>query len=304
MRQALEKLDDGEYPFEDSLALDGDSRQPSTTGAAKIRVVIRKQGSSATVDFTGTDDVLEGNLNANSAIVKAALLYVMRCLINQDIPLNQGVLKPLTIILPTCMLNPPRHQDPAECAAVVGGNVETSQRIVDVLLGALGLAAASQGTMNNFLFGDQKFGYYETICGGSGATQTAAGADAVHTHMTNTRITDAEILEQRLPVRVVEFSIRQNSGGAGQHFGGNGVIRTLQFLAPLEVSILSQRRSPFAPYGLQGGEPGISGRNFLIRSGRIRQELPGTTRLTVQAGDVVSIETPGGGGFGTPEANA
>jgi len=168
-------------------------------------------------------------------------------LINEDIPLNSGVLTPITIILPECFLNPPEHLDPAKCAAIVGGNVETSQRVVDALLGALGLAAASQGTMNNLTFGDEMFGYYETICGGSGATRDADGADAVHTHMTNTRLTDPEVMEWRYPVRVREFSIRHGSGGSGLHHGGDGVKRQIEFLKALKLSILSERRGPYAP---------------------------------------------------------
>jgi 5-oxoprolinase (ATP-hydrolysing) len=170
---------------------------------------------------------------------------------------------------------------------------------VDVLLGALGLAAASQGTMNNLLFGDGSFGYYETICGGAGATATADGADAVHTHMTNTRLTDPEVLERRFPVRVREFSIRRGSGGAGRQRGGDGILRRLEFLRELQVSILSQRRGPFAPYGLAGGEPGSLGRNTLRRAeGKDDEHLAGCVQMTVQPGDIVTIETPGGGGFG------
>ncbi|MEZ6116457.1 MAG: hydantoinase B/oxoprolinase family protein [Pirellulaceae bacterium] len=194
-------------------------------------------------------------------------------------------------------MNPPIHSDPFQCAAVVGGNVETSQRVVDVLLGALGLAAASQGTMNNFLFGNQHFGYYETICGGAGATADGPGADAVHTHMTNTRITDVEVLEQRLPVRLNEFSIRCGSGGAGLHHGGDGVVREFEFLAPLDVSLLTQRRAD-APYGLQGGASGRVGRNVLIRQHNEPQELNGIDAVHVEPGDVIRIETPGGGGWG------
>src|SRR5262249_9183778 len=160
--------------------------------------------------------------------------------LDEEIPLNQGVLAPVEIIVPPGVLNPPERDRPEECPAVVGGNVETSQRVVDVLLGALGLAAASQGTMNNVLFGDARFGYYETICGGAGATPQADGADAVHTHMTNTRLTDPEVLERRYPVRVRSFAIRRGSGGKGRLRGGDGVVRTLEFLKPLEVSILSQ----------------------------------------------------------------
>jgi 5-oxoprolinase (ATP-hydrolysing) len=182
---------------------------------------------------------------------------------------------------------------------VVGGNVETSQRVVDVLLGAFGVAAASQGTMNNLLFGDDSFGYYETICGGSGATAEADGADAVHTHMTNTRLTDPEVLEQRFPVRLQEFSIREGSGGAGKHCGGEGIVRKLQFLAPLSVSTLCQRRGEFAPYGLAGGSPGAIGRNSIRYRDGTSEDLPGCAQLNVQPGDVLVIRTPGGGGYGS-----
>jgi 5-oxoprolinase (ATP-hydrolysing) len=186
----------------------------------------------------------------------------------------------------------------------VGGNVETSQRVVDALLGALGLAAASQGTMNNLLFGDGSFGYYETICGGSGATATQAGADAVHTHMTNTRLTDPEVLEQRFPVRLETFAFRRGSGGAGQHRGGDGVIRRLRFLRPLTVSLLTQRRGDYPPYGLAGGAPGAIGRNVLLRVDATPQELPGCVQVDVQPGDVIELHTPGGGGWGKPERGA
>ncbi len=209
-----------------------------------------------TIDFTGTGPVHTGNLNANRAIVTAAVMYVLRLLIDEDIPLNEGVLAPVELILPQGLLNPPPHDLPEKCAAMVCGNVETSQRVVDVLLGALGLAAASQGTMNNLLFGDATFGYYETICGGAGATATVSGADAVHTHMTNTRLTDPEVMERRYPVRMRQFCIRRGSGGAGQNRGGDGVMRQVEFLRPLEVSILSQRRGLYPPYGMYGGSPG------------------------------------------------
>jgi 5-oxoprolinase (ATP-hydrolysing) len=261
-------------------------------------VAITVEGDSATIDFTGTGPVLAGNLNANRAITSAAVLYVLRLLIAEDIPLNQGVLAPVSIVVPECFLNPPERPTAAECAAVVGGNVETSQRIVDTLLGALGIAAASQGTMNNLLFGDKTFGYYETICGGSGATADAAGADAVHTHMTNTRLTDPEVLERRYPVRLVEFAIRRGSGGAGQHRGGDGVVRRIEFLRPLDLSILSQRRGPYAPYGAQGGESGKLGTNTLIRVDGSIEKLPSLASLQVVAGDALVIETPGGGGWG------
>ncbi len=233
------------------------------------------------------------------AITTAAVLYVFRSLIDEDIPLNSGVLHPVKIILPECLLNPPEHESAVDCAAVVGGNVETSQRVVDVLLGALGVAAASQGTMNNLTFGDDTFGYYETICGGSGAVRDADGADAVHTHMTNTRLTDVEVLERRYPVRVHEFSIRRGSGGAGTFCGGDGVVRRIEFLRPLKVSILSERRCDYAPFGLDGGASAQPGLNQLLRAGADAPEsLPGKVQLSVEPGDQLVIKTPGGGGFG------
>ncbi|MBL8826451.1 MAG: hydantoinase B/oxoprolinase family protein, partial [Planctomycetaceae bacterium] len=207
-------------------------------------------------------------------------------------------LAPVEIVLPECLLNPPEGPTPLESAAVVGGNVETSQRTVDVILGALGVAAASQGTMNNTLFGDATFGYYETICGGAGATPQAAGASAIHTHMTNTRLTDPEVIELRYPVRVREFSIRHGSGGAGLHRGGDGIIRRLEFLRPLDVSILSQRRGPYAPYGLHGGASGALGRNTLYRVDGSSEVLAGQVQFHAASGDVLQIETPGGGGWG------
>lgn len=264
-----------------------------------IAVTITLEADSMEIDFTGTASVHAGNLNANRAIVTAAVLYVMRCMINEDIPLNQGVLQPIKIRLPDCMLNPPSNDDPAQCAAMVGGNVETSQRVVDVLLGALGLAAASQGTMNNVLFGDDTFGYYETICGGSGATAEAPGADAVHTHMTNTRLTDPEVLEHRFPVQLTEFSIRQNSGGVGKHNGGNGVTRRLQFLQPVTVSLLTQRRTTaFPPFGLNGGAPATPGRNTHTQPDGQSTHLPPQTTFNPTPGDTLEIQTPGGGGYG------
>lgn len=225
-------------------------------------------------------------------------MYVLRCLIGQEIPLNEGVLAPVEIVLPEGLLKPPAGKDAAHSAAVVGGNVETSQRVVDVLLGALGLAAASQGTMNNLLFGDETFGYYETICGGSGATPQAAGADAVHTHMTNTRLTDPEVFERRYPVRLREFSIRRGSGGKGQHRGGDGVVRRIEFLRRLDVSLLTQRRGPAAPFGLAGGAAGALGRNTLTHADGRVATLPALAHFVAEPGDVLCIETPGGGGWG------
>jgi 5-oxoprolinase (ATP-hydrolysing) len=291
MRAALGRLPDGVHRFVDHL----DDGSP-------IAVAITIDNDRATIDFTGTGPVMRGNLNANRAIVTAAVMYVLRSLIDEEIPLNQGVLAPVRLVLPECLLNPPRRDRPEDCAAVVGGNVETSQRVVDALLGALGVAAASHGTMNNVLFGNAQFGYYETICGGAGATAAADGADAVHTHMTNTRLTDPEVLEQRYPVRVLAFSIRQGSGGEGEHRGGHGAVRRLEFLAPLQLSILSQRRGPYAPFGLAGGASGALGRNTLQHADGRVEVLSGQVQCTVHPGDVLIIETPGGGGFGLPPA--
>jgi 5-oxoprolinase (ATP-hydrolysing) len=288
--QALSRFQPGRYAFTDYL----DDGSP-------ICAVLEISETGITIDFSGTGDVLPSNLNANPAITRAAVLYVLRTLIDEDIPLNDGIMSAVRIILPECLLNPPDHTDPRKCPAVVGGNVETSQRVVDVLLGAFGLAAASQGTMNNLLFGDATFGYYETICGGSGATATQAGADAVHTHMTNTRLTDPELLERRFPVRLLEFSIRRGSGGAGKRRGGDGVVRRIEFLRPLTVSILSQRRGAYPPYGAQGGQPGACGRNVLARADGTIEPLNASAQIAVRPGDVLSIETPGGGGWGTPE---
>jgi 5-oxoprolinase (ATP-hydrolysing) len=260
-------------------------------------------GDRFVCDFTGTDGVQPNNLNANRAIVVAAILYVLRCLIDEPIPLNQGVLQPVELILPECLLNPSAAEPRSQSPAVAAGNVETSQRIVDVLLGALGVAAASQGTMNNLLFGNTRFGYYETICGGAGATAHAPGADAVHTHMTNTRLTDAEVLESRYPVRLRRFAIRRGSGGSGRHRGGDGVVRELEFFEPLSVSLVTQRRGPYLPYGMKGGQPGSAGCNWLIRASApdsLPERLDAQVSLDVGPGDVLIVETPGGGGFFPP----
>lgn len=288
MELALAAIPDGLYEFSDYL-----------DNGARISVSITIQQQRAIVDFTGTDPVLDSNLNANRAIVTAACMYVFRSLIYDSIPLNSGVLEPIEILLPESLLNPPRHQNPSQCAAIVGGNVETSQRVVDVLLGALGKAAASQGTMNNLTFGNDQFGYYETICGGAGATVERSGADAVHTHMTNTRLTDVEVIENRYPVQVEEFSIRQGSGGAGLHAGGSGIVRRFCFLEPLKVSLLTQRRGEYLPFGLQGGSPGAPGQNLLKRAGVADfEDLGGAAQFDVNIGDQLEIRTPGGGGFG------
>jgi 5-oxoprolinase (ATP-hydrolysing) len=300
VRQALVRLPIGTHRFVDYLETADGTSVPI---AVAFTIHGDRHGPAATIDFTGTGPVVGGNLNANRAIVTAAVIYVLRVLIAEDIPLNHGVLRPIEILLPDCLLNPRPGKTPETTPAVAGGNVETSQRIVDVLLGALGLAGASQGTMNNVLFGDATFGYYETICGGSGATADAPGASAVQIHMTNTRSTDAEILERRYPVRVQEFSIRRGSGGTGRQCGGDGVVRRLEFLKPLQLSLLAERRGPHPPYGMDGGEPGANGRHQLISEDGTSEDIPGIAQLTVAAGAVLVIETPGGGGFGELTAN-
>ena len=261
--------------------------------AVSIKVDLAKR--SAVIDFTGTSDQHPGNFNAPKAVCRSAVLYVFRCMVNDAIPLNAGCLVPLDIRIPD-----PSMISPHPPAAVIAGNVETSQLLVDTLFGALGVIAGSQGTMNNFIWGNDKHQYYETICGGAGATPSADGASAVHTHMTNTRLTDPEILEWRHPVRIEHFKVRQNSGGLGAQRGGDGVIRRLQFLEPMTVNVLSSRRK-VAPYGVNGGNDGLVGVNRLLRADGTATELPGSTRVDVNPADCFEIETPGGGGFGSPE---
>jgi 5-oxoprolinase (ATP-hydrolysing) len=268
--------------------------------SVKINVV-KKEGNIrpfyAIVDFSGTDSQMDNNLNAPIAVTKAAVLYVFRLLINKDIPLNSGCLDQIEIIIPKGSL-----LNPNDDAAVVGGNVETSQRVTDVLLGALGIAAASQGTMNNFVFGSEDNSgkqYYETIAGGSGAIDGFPGASAVQVHMTNTRSTDPEILEHRFrEVRLEKFEIRRNSGGSGQYKGGDGVIREISFLEPRKVSIVSERRK-IPPYGASGGESASCGENILRQVSGEEINLGGKVERVIESGETVIIRTPGGGGFGT-----
>ena len=281
VRRTLDRLRDGSFAYE------------MDTGAV-IRVAIRldRAGRSARIDFTGTSPQQASNFNAPRAVTLAAVLYVFRTLVDDEIPLNAGCLRPLEIIIP-----PGSLLDPYPPAAVVAGNVETSQCVVDALYGALGVMAAAQGTMNNFTFGNDRYQYYETLCGGAGAGPGFAGVAAVHTHMTNSRLTDPEVLEWRFPVRVEEFRIRSGSGGAGHWQGGDGAVRRLRFLEPMTAAILSgHRRIP--PFGLEGGQPGHTGRNAVERCGGAVEELPGTAQVAMQAGDCFVIETPGGGGYG------
>jgi 5-oxoprolinase (ATP-hydrolysing) len=280
VRRVIEVLSDGFFSYE----LDNGS-------VIKVTVTINKTSRNAQIDFTGTSPQLDSNFNAPSAVCKAAVLYVFRTLVNDIIPLNAGCLKPLDIIIPDgCMLNP------IYPAAVVAGNVETSQAITDALYGALGVMAASQGTMNNFTFGNANYQYYETICGGSGAGANFDGTDAVQTHMTNSRLTDPEVLEWRFPVVLESFKIRLDSGGKGHHKGGNGVIRRLRFREEMTAGILSNRRV-IPPFGLQGGEAGKLGKNYVERKDGKVEELGSTATVEMGKDDVFVIETPGGGGY-------
>lgn len=272
-RAAIEYLDDG----------------------TRLQVQLTLNDEQLSIDFSGTSAVHAANVNATPAIVHSVILYVLRLLVGEDLPLNEGLLSSVSIHLPTGLLNPDFVADPTFCPAVVGGNTETSQRLTDTLLKALGVAACGQGTMNNLLFGDHSFGFYETIGGGSGAIVGQDGADAVHQHMTNTRLTDPELLEYRYPVRLRECSVRKGSGGMGTWKGGNGMIRELEFLTDLSVTILSQHRIE-APYGLNQGGAGTRGRQVVTWPDGISVELEGVSGLEVTKGTIVRIETPGGGG--------
>jgi 5-oxoprolinase (ATP-hydrolysing) len=267
---------------------------------AVIRVAILADRATRhlRIDFTGTSAQLDSNFNAPLSVCRAAVLYVLRTLMDDEIPLNEGCLRPVELIVPEGSMLNPRYP-----AAVVAGNVETSQAITDALYGALRVQAASQGTMNNFTFGDGELQYYETVCGGSGAGPDHDGTSAVHTHMTNTRLTDPEVLETRFPVLLEEFSIRQGSGGAGLHRGGDGVVRKLTFGQPMEASILSNRRR-VVPFGLEGGSPASAGRNLVMRKDGSVEVHGATATVEMRAGDSFIIETPGGGGFGKPETKA
>ncbi|MFT6490753.1 MAG: 5-oxoprolinase (ATP-hydrolyzing) [Parvibaculaceae bacterium] len=261
----------------------------------KVAVTVNTQERTAKIDFTGTSPMQPTNLNAPSSVAYAAVLYVFRCLVDDEIPLNAGCLKPIEIIIPDGSLLSPTYP-----AAVVGGNVETSQAITDALFGALGIMAGAQGSMNNFTFGNERHQYYETICGGAGAGATFNGADAVHTHMTNSRLTDPEVIEHRFPVRLKHFSIRPQTGGDGAHHGGNGVDRAITFLEDMSVSLLTTHRT-VQPLGLAGGENGQSGENLLERTDGSHISLDPAAQVDLKPGETIIIRTPGGGGFGTPK---
>jgi N-methylhydantoinase B/oxoprolinase/acetone carboxylase alpha subunit len=298
LRATIRQIPDGRYEFEDALDDDGFGETP-----LRIRAAIRIAGERATIDFTGSDPQAAGSVNANYAMTLSACLYAFRCLVQDDVMYNAGVARPLTVIAPEGTVVNARRP-----AAVAGGNVETSQRITDVVFGALAQAlpdrvqAASQGTMNNVTLGGthprtgRPFAYYETIGGGMGGRRGLPGLSGVHTHMSNTRNTPVEAIEHYLPVRIRQYSLRRGSGGAGAFPGGEGIVREYELLTEASVTIISERRRG-APYGARGGQPGASGRNTLIRDGR-EQPLPGKVQLQLRAGDRLRIETPGGGGYG------
>jgi 5-oxoprolinase (ATP-hydrolysing) len=257
-----------------------------------VAVSVNPKTRSARIDFTGTSAQRPSNLNAPSAVARAAVLYVFRCMVDDDIPLNEGCLKPLDIVIPEGSMLAPAYP-----AAVVGGNVETSQAVTDALFGAFGVMASAQGTMNNLTFGNQRHQYYETICGGAGAGANFDGADAIHTHMTNSRLTDPEILEWRFPVLLRNFAIRRGSGGTGKHRGGDGVIREISFREAMTVSILSTHRR-IAPFGLAGGGDAACGENAVERANGETHSLEGSDQIEAAPGDTIIVRTPGGGGFG------
>ena len=274
---------------------DGHFRYELDDGAAvEVDVKVDREAGRARIDFTGTSDQQPNNFNAPASICRAAVLYVIRTLLDDDIPMNDGCLEPIDLVIPEGSLLRPRHP-----AAVVAGNVETSQVVTDALYGATGRLAAAQGTMNNFTFGNARHQYYETICGGSGAGPGFDGTSAVHTHMTNSRLTDPEVLEWRFPVLVEAFHIREGSGGNGRWRGGDGVVRRIRFREPMTASLLANRRR-VPPFGLAGGGAGAAGGGRVERAGGEILELGATAEVDVEPGDVFVIETPGGGGFGAP----
>jgi 5-oxoprolinase (ATP-hydrolysing) len=283
VRRVIDRLHDCEYSYEMDQGT-----------VIKVRVTVDKEKREATVDFSGTSPQQATNFNAPAPVTRAAVLYVFRVMVDDDIPINAGCLRPIRIVIPDNSMLSPTYP-----AAVVAGNVETSQAVTNCLFGALGALAAAQGTMNNLNFGNQTYQYYETICSGSPAGPGFDGTDAVHTHMTNTRLTDPEVLEFRYPVLLEDFHIRENSGGRGKWNAGNGIRRTIRFLEKMECTILSgHRRVP--PFGFAGGEPGQVGENSVRRrDGRI-EKLQGCDETVIDAGEAVIIQTPTGGGYGDP----
>jgi 5-oxoprolinase (ATP-hydrolysing) len=282
VRRVIDALGDGDYTYEmDSGAM------------IRVRVTVDRVSRSATIDFTGSSPQLDTNFNAPASVATAAVLYVFRTLVDDDIPLNDGCLRPLRIVVPQ-----PSMLAPVYPAAVVAGNVETSQAVTGALYAALAVQAEGSGTMNNVTFGNERYQYYETVGSGSGAGDGFDGAPVVQTHMTNSRLTDPEVLEWRFPVLVDSFTVRRGSGGSGRWRGGDGAVRRLRFLEPMTVSTLSGHRR-VAPYGLAGGHPGALGRNRVERADGSVVEMAGCDSVEVDVGDVLVVETPGGGGFGT-----
>ena len=290
LRQTLRQLEGGPWQAEERL----DDGSPLSVQ------ITRPTADTLTLDFTGTAPQHAQNLNANRAIVNSVVLYVLRLLVNENLPLNEGLLAPVEVVLPEgSLLNPHFGPDDAQNPAVVGGNTEVSQRLTDLLLKALGLSAGSQGTMNNTLFGNDRFGYYETVGGGTGAGPFGPGAHAVHQHMTNTRITDPEVLEWRYPVRLREWSVRRGSGGAGQFPGGDGMVRELEFTEPVTLTVLTQHRTE-GTFGLAGGQPGAPGQQTVLPKDGTQETLASSDQRLLQPGDRLRMETPGGGGYGKP----
>ena len=305
LRRAISEIPDGVYEFADALDDDGFS-----SARVNIRCAIRIAGDSAEIDFTGTDAQTSGGVNANLAITMSASLYCFRCLVTEDVLYNAGISRPIRVIAPPGTVVNALHP-----SAVAGGNVETSQRITDVVLGALAQAlpdripAASQGTMNNVTLGGvfpaghprggEPFAYYETAGGGMGGRNGLPGISGVHTHMSNTRNTPVEAFEQAFPMRIRSYTLRQGSGGAGRYAGGEGLIREYEVLTETSATILTDRREG-RPYGLRGGEPGACGRNSIVRANGSVEPLPAKARIELHPGDRLRIETPGGGGYGQP----
>jgi 5-oxoprolinase (ATP-hydrolysing) len=291
MRQTIKQIPNGRYESKELL----DDGTP-------LCALWQVDDATITIDFEGTGSVHSHNLNATPAIVNSVVMYVLRILVDLPIPLNEGLMEPVTLNLPKCLLNPDFDDDPQQCPAVVGGNVEISQRLTDTLLKPFERIACGQGTMNNILFGNDKFGYYETVGGGSGAGPDFNGTDGVHHHMTNTKGTDPELFEQRYPVRLDKYAIRKGSGGEGKHKGGDGIIREMTFLEPVQLSVLTQHRK-VAPYGQQGGEPGKTGKQWVIKKNGDHEQLKAADGRDLEAGDRFVLHTPGGGGFGGKNTN-
>ena len=284
VRRVIDRLHDSEFAYEMDQGT-----------VIKVRITVDKEKREATVDFTGTSPQQPTNFNAPEPVTRAAVLYVFRVMVDDDIPMNAGCLRPINIVIPKQSMLSPEYP-----AAVVAGNVEVSQAVTDTLFGALGALAAAQGSMNNVNFGNARYQYYETLCSGSPAGPGFPGTDAVHTHMTNTRLTDPEVLEFRYPVLLEDFHIRPGSGGRGRWNAGNGVRRTIRFLEPMECTILSGHRI-VPPFGLAGGGSGQIGENWVRRNDGTMERLKGADATTLDAGEAIIIQTPTAGGYGKPE---